>query len=580
MNKKKWFIMNKKADFKGLAKTYGLSPITIRCIINRDVKPNEIGKFISGSVKDLYAPDKLMNARLAAEEIKVAIDTGKKIRVIGDYDVDGETATIILTTGIKKCGGNVDYAVPDRIIDGYGLNENLIRKANEDGVEVIITCDNGIAAYSQIELANELGITTIITDHHEVPFINKENGDKEYIIPNAKVVVDPKQNGETYPQIGICGAVVAFKVISILYSLYCVPTKELDELLMFASLATVCDVMELKDENRLIVREGLRILNNSTNVGMKALIEACSLTGKTVTSGHLGFIVGPTCNAAGRLKSASLAIELFFEEDTEIAAEKAMQLRLINENRKNMTEVKTLEAINTIETTSLKDDKIILVKIDDCHESIAGIIAGRIREHYNKPSVVFTDAHECGIKGSGRSIEAYNMFEEFNKHRDIFVKFGGHAMAAGMSLASIDDLNTLRKILNEETTLTEEDFCEITHVDMELPIEYATLDLAKELLLMEPFGVGNSKPLFAVRDLTIIEAYEMGKNHNAMKYFVRTKNGHYGIFYDFGDIDKFIGHLKEKYGEDVMDKLRKHNESSGVVETIAYTISVNSYNAD
>lgn len=572
---KKWFVAAKKADFNKLSKKYGISPITARCIVNRDVSETDVGKYLFGKRSDMYNAKLLLNAELAAKHIKTAIKAKKKIRIIGDYDVDGVMASEILNHGLTKCGANVDYIVPHRIEDGYGLNENLIRKAYEDGIDMIITCDNGIAAKDQINLANELGMQVIVTDHHEVPYV-EVNGEKEYVLPEALVVVDPKQPNETYPFIGICGALVAFKVIDLLYELYRIPKKELDFLLQFAAFATVCDVMELKDENRIVVREGLRVINETPCKGIEKLIEATGLSEKTITAGHLGFILGPCVNASGRLDTALKAIELLEETDDDKAMLLAIELKNLNDDRKHLTEEKVAEALHMIETTSLNDDMILTVKIDDCHESIAGIIAGRIRERYNKPTLVFTDV-ETGLKGSGRSTEAYNMFEELNKHRDMFIKFGGHKMAAGMSVDSIDILNAIRKILNEETTLTEDDLAEITHIDMELPIEYATLELANDLKLLEPFGVANSSPLFAIRDLQITRAVEMGAKHNAMRYHVKTKYGLRSVVYDFGNIDVFINHLKEKYGETVMEDLAMAKRDD-VFETITYKLDVNSYN--
>lgn len=574
-NKKKWFVSNRKADFETLSRQHGVSPITIRCIINRGVDPKDIKKYLYGKRTDMYNPKLLLNAEIAAIEIKEAIKEKKKIRIIGDYDVDGEMSTTILRTGIERCGGNVDYAIPDRIIDGYGLNENLVRKAIEDGINLIVTCDNGIAAFNQIQLANENGVEVIITDHHEVPYVENEAGERDYIIPPAKVVVNPKLPNDTYPQKGICGAVVAYKVIEILYSLYRVPKKELENLLMFAAIATVCDVMELSDENRIIVREGLAILNSTNHVGIKALIDACGLSEKTITAGHLGFVIGPTCNAAGRLQSATLAIELMFETDCDKALEKAQGLRAINQQRKDMTETNTALAFEIIENSSLKDDKVLVVNLDSCHESLAGIIAGKVRERYCKPAIVFTKT-EDGYKGSGRSIEAYNMFEELNKIKPLFVKFGGHPMAAGMSVESYEKLEEVRSRLNELTTLTEDDFCEVSHIDAELPFQNASLALAQELTLLEPFGVGNAAPLFGARNINFTRALEMGANHNAMRYYIKGMYDHKYCLYDFGNIDLFINHLKARYGETVMDDL-KVSSRNDVVETIIYKVSINHY---
>lgn len=572
---KKWFIANKKADFDAISKEFGISSVLARCIINRGVLVENIGKYLNGTKEDMYSPKLLLNAEKAAMYLKNFILQKKRIRVIGDYDVDGVTATKILIHGLRLCGANVDYVIPHRITDGYGLNENLIKQAYEDGIEVIVTCDNGIAAKSQIDLANELGIQVIVTDHHEVPYV-EEDGERTYIIPNALVVVDPKQEGETYPQIGICGAVVAYKVIVLLYELFEIDKSELDYLLQFAAIATICDVMDIVDENRVIVKTGLQIINTNPCVGLAKLIEATKMSGKTITAGHIGFIIGPCINASGRLETAVKAVNLLEEEDEFNALALATELKDINDARKKMTEEKAAEAFKIIEETSIGSDNILMVNLDDCHESIAGIIAGRVKERYNQPSIVLTKVEE-GYKGSGRSIPAYNMFEELNKIKKMFTKFGGHAMAAGMSIADLETLNAIRKVLNENNSLTNDDFAEITHIDGELPLENATLKLAKELTKLEPFGVANATPLFAIRDLQIVSALEMGSNHNAIKYTVATKSGFKTYLYDFGNIDTFIDFLKEKYGEEVLEELKKGTRND-VFVTITYKISVNTFN--
>ena len=572
---KKWFLINKKADFEAISKKFGISRILARCIINRNVTPENIEKYLHGTKKSMYSPHLLLNANLAANYLHDFIKESKKIRVIGDYDVDGVTATKILITGLRTCGANVDYAIPHRITDGYGLNENLIRAAYDDGVEVIVTCDNGIAAKEQIDVANKLGMKVIVTDHHEVPYI-EENGERNYILPNALCVVDPKQEGDTYPQTGICGAVVAYKLIELLYEKFNISNDELDYLLQFAAIATICDVMDIVDENRIIVKAGLDIINTRPCMGIAKLIEATKMSGKTITAGHIGFIIGPCINASGRLETAQKAVNLLEEEDEFTALALATELKDINEARKKMTEDKANEAYQLIEETDLGKDSIFVVNLEDCHESIAGIIAGRIKERYNKPTLVFTKT-EHGYKGSGRSIPAYNMFEELNKVRDLFVKFGGHAMAAGMSVANLDSLNRVREVLNQRSTLVEDDFAEVTHIDGELSLEYATLNLAKELSLLEPFGVANATPLFAIRDLQIVKAFEMGSNHNAMKYTVKTPSGATSQLLDFGNIDNFIEHLKNLYGEEVLNEINNGTRND-VFVTITYKISVNVFN--
>ena len=577
MKKKVWFIKNRRGDFKRLSAMCNISPITAKCILNRDIAEDGFKKYINGTRKDMYSPYLLPNAENAADLILDCIKKKLKIRIVGDYDMDGIGATYTFVTGIKKCGGNVDYALPHRILDGYGLNIEIIKRAIADGVQVIITCDNGIAAADAIKFAKQNGLIVIVTDHHEVPYKEDSLGRKRHIVPKADVVVDTKMRvkrpQKPYPQIGICGAEIAYKIVEILYEKKRIPKYNLDELLQVVAMSTICDVMELKDENRIVVKEGLRLINSTPIVGIKALIKASNLEGKTISAGQIGFILGPTCNASGRLDTADKAVNLFLEQDEFKALDMANELRNLNSTRQQMTDINVEKAIEIFDN-QFQDDTVLVTVLPDCHESIAGIIAGRIRERYCKPTIIFTQIEDGSVKGSCRSIEAYNMFEKLTEQKTLFTKFGGHKLAAGMSLASVSDVDKLRVALNANSGLTEDDLVEITKVDMILPFHYATVELIDELSIMEPFGVANAAPLFGVKDVHITRALELGTKHNAMRYYV-TSEGKKSQIYDFGNIDGFIDFLKEKYGDNVIDDI--NNGKVEPIVSIAYKVSINEY---
>ena len=558
----KWFVMNKKADFDKVGEEYNISPITARIIRNRDVLTDEeIRSFIKGDRASLYSPNLLYGMDKGCKLIKEAIDNDLKIRVIGDYDVDGICASHVLFSGLTKLGAKVDVAIPHRVKDGYGLNDNMIREAHEDGVGFILTCDNGIAATEPVALAKELGMNVVVTDHHEVPF-EESNGERIECLPPADAVIDPKQKNCHYPQEGICGAVVAMKVIEALNETMGSPQGRdeiLDELLPFAALATVCDVMELLGENRVIVKEGLKLLRSNPCKGIEALMRANSLDKSGLNAYHLGFVIGPSLNATGRLDSAMRAFDLLKATDDAEAALIAGELKSLNDSRKSMTLDGTNKAKEIIEEKGFDKDSVLVVYLPDCHESLAGIIAGRIREAYNKPTFILTDGEE-GLKGSGRSIDEYNMFEAMCEVKDVFTKFGGHKLAAGLSLPREKE-EELRKRLNENSTLTEDDFYKKVHIDMMLPISFATEPLARELDLLEPYGVGNPKPLFAGKDIKFINSKRIGNGGKYGKYTILDEQGKGREAVFFGDADAFDEHLREH----------------GNVSNITYQLGLNTY---
>lgn len=562
----KWMVAAKKADFNKIAKDYGITPVLARIMRNRDIiKDEDISRFLKGDLGDLYDPFLLKGMDRAVEIILRKIGEGAHLRIIGDYDVDGICSAFILEQGIRALSGRTDRVIPHRIKDGYGLNDKLIEDAKEDGIDTIITCDNGIAAAAQIEYAGRLGMTVVVTDHHEVPF-EEDNGKKRFVLPDADAVVDPKQPGCEYPFKQICGAVVAYKLIQALFERakeisfsQAEVTEEkkqelLSYLLPFAALATVCDVMELRDENRIIVKYGLKAMNETKNFGLRALLTVNGIEEKEITPYHAGFIIGPCLNATGRLDSADRALRLFEETKWKNAVVEAADLKSLNDSRKKMTEDGVLEAVKKVEESSLKDDRVLVVYLPDCHESLAGIIAGRIKEKFHRPAFVLTKAEE-GIKGSGRSIEAYSMYDEMTGCKELFTKYGGHKMAAGLSLAGEDDIALLRQALNQNCQLTEEDFEETVHIDVPMPLSYANREFIKELSYLEPFGTGNPKPLFAQKNISLLNGKILGKNKNVGKYVIADEEGRtYDMIY-FGDIDKLNEFLAERYGERIVEIL-------------------------
>lgn len=572
----KWFIQTKKADFHQLGKKYGIDPVIARIIRNRDiVHEDEIDMFLNGTLNNLHSPWLMKDMEKAVKIISEKIEQNKKIRVIGDYDIDGVNATYILLKGLSRCGAIVDTDIPDRMKDGYGINESLIDSAIEAQIDLIITCDNGIAAINQIAYAKQKGITVIITDHHDIPYEEIEGIRKE-IYPMADAIINPKQSECHYPFDRICGAVVALKLVQALFEVYQIPEKEWHPLIENAAMATVGDVMDLVNENRIIVKEGLKRISKTSNKGLSSLLSLNGLEGD-ISSYHIGFVIGPCINAGGRLDTAKRALELLSSESIEEAGRLAGDLKSLNDSRKELTLKGLEEALHIIETTNLKNDKVLIVYLPDCHESLAGIIAGRIRENYNKPVIVFTDAHECA-KGSGRSIEAYNMFEELSKFKDLFLKFGGHPMAAGLSLPK-ENIDLLREKLNQETTLTKEDFVAKILIDVPMPIHYITEQLVKQLEILEPFGKANEKPTFAEKNLKIITARILGKNQNVLKLLIQNEDGCKMDAMFFGNIEQFNSFLTLKYGEAELNKMYAGKENQ-IRLSITYYPSINEYNGN
>lgn len=571
-----WFITAKKADFYKIAEQYHIDPVIARIIRNKDIIEDEdIRKYLYGDKKDLYEPVQMKDVSRAAELIQQNIDSNRKIRVIGDYDADGICSSYILLKGLTLCGANADTVIPHRVKDGYGLNENLIQEAYHDGIHTIVTCDNGIAAANQIAYANQLGMTVIITDHHEIPYEDTD-GERIYILPEAEAVVNPKQDDCQYPYKNICGAVVAYKLIQQLFFLMH-PKKEmelLEEFLEIAAFATICDVMELRDENRIIVKYGLENMRHTRNAGLKALIEVCGLESKKISAYHIGFILGPCINATGRLDTAKRALSLLQCEKRAEAVQIAEDLKNLNDSRKELTLKGVAEAERYLEENHIAADKVFVIFLPDCHESLAGIIAGRIRETYGKPTFVLTKGEE-EVKGSGRSIENYHMYERMTDCKELFIKYGGHKMAAGLSMKE-DYIDEFRKRLNENSGLTDEDFIKKVHIDVAMPLSYVTKDLIKELEVLEPFGVGNTKPVFAQKDIHIINGKIMGKNQNVGKYRISDEGGNFYEMIYFGDVEAFHTFLDQRAEEMGVKQLTEGNRTD-IVISITYYPGINSY---
>ena len=540
----KWVISAKRADFKEIAASFGIDQVTARLIRNRDIVGQEnIRKYLYGDRTCLYDPFLMKGMEKITEILEEKIREKKKIRIIGDYDIDGVMSTYILLTGLRGGGAVVDHVIPDRMKDGYGLNENLIQQAREEEIDTIITCDNGIAASSQIQKGKEMGMTILVTDHHDIPF-QMVNGEKKEILPPADVVVNPKQGECTYPFSGLCGAGVALKVMEALYRKIQPQRDIADELMEFAAIATVGDVMDLKDENRILVKEGLKRLHKTSNLGLQELCRVNNLEPENITPYHIGFVLGPCLNATGRLDTAIRALKLLCSDNREEAARLAGDLKSLNESRKELTAQGVEKAIELVERTELKNDSVLVVYLPECHESLAGIIAGRIREKYHKPAFVLTRGKE-GIKGSGRSTESYSMFEKLSECGEYLTKYGGHPMAAGLSLEE-KNIEPFRKKLNELSGLKPEDFVEKVTIDVPMPVNYIRKDLIQEMKLLEPFGKGNEKPMFAQKGLRIMDVRVFGKNRNVVKIKLADEMGYPmdGIY--FGDGDVFLEEIHDK----------------------------------
>ena len=540
----KWFVSAKKADFKEIGRQFDIDPVIARLIRNRDVTGEKaIQEYLRGTIQDIPGPELLKGMKEATSILRQKIRENKKIRIIGDYDIDGVTATYILIKGLERLGARADTYIPDRITDGYGIHMPLIYKALEDGVDTIVTCDNGIAAAKEIGFAKEKGLTVIVTDHHEVPFI-EDNGERTYILPPADAVINTKQPGCPYPNKNLCGAVVAMKLIWALYDGSHIPETEKEEFLELAAIATVGDVMDLQGENRILVKEGLKRLPYTKNKGLQALIRVTGLEVSRISSYHIGFVLGPCINASGRLDTAARSLRLLQCEDADEAARLAGDLKALNDSRKALTEKGKDAAIQLIENTDLKNDPVLVVYLPECHESLAGIIAGRIREKYNRPVFVLTKG-EKGVKGSGRSIQQYSMFEELVKCGDLLDQYGGHPMAAGLSLPE-ENVSLLRKRLNEQCTLKEEDLIPKVMIDVPMPISYISTKLVEQLSLLEPFGKGNTKPLFAQKNVRALNSRVIGKNHNVTKLQLMDEQGYVMEAVYFGNVPEFMDFLSAR----------------------------------
>ena len=534
----KWMVYNKKADFQKIGSEFGIDPVIARLIRNRDIQDmKEIRSYLYGTLAEIPSPWKMKDMERAVQILQKKITQKKKIRIIGDYDIDGVTATCILLKGLKRLNANVDTYIPDRVKDGYGMHEQLIDKALEDGIDTILTCDNGIAAAAEIEYAKKEGLTVIVTDHHDIPFRDTEDG-RIWIIPKADAVVNPKQNDCLYPNKNICGAVVAWKLIWALYERLGIDSDEIWDFLELAAIATVGDVMDLQGENRIIVKEGLKKLSSTSFEGLKALICVNNLEGAEITVYHVGFVIGPCINASGRLDTAARSLELLLADNMEDAMKLADDLYDLNQSRKAMTEQGKEQAIQSIEENNLGKDRVLVVYLPDCHESLAGIIAGRIREAYNKPVFVLTKGAD-GVKGSGRSIEAYSMYEELVKCSDLLTQFGGHPMAAGLSMEE-KNVELFRRRLNDNCTLTEQDLIPKIMIDVPMPISYLSKKLTEQLKVLEPFGKGNSKPLFAQKNLRAVGIRVLGRNRNVAKMLLIDENGIKMDAVYFGEAQEFV----------------------------------------
>lgn len=516
-----WFVYKKKADFQKNAEKFQIDPVIARLIRNREIiEEDDIQKYLFGNLSEISDPFLMYGISKAVKILKDKIAQKKKIRIISDYDVDGIVSNYILWKAINDLDGKIDFQIPNRITDGYGINEHIIEQACRDQVDTILTCDNGIAAAEAIQFGRKQGLTMIVTDHHEVPFKVMEDGSRKEHLPNAHVVIDPKQESCHYPYPLLCGAGVVFQLMRALYQEMNEDETKLEPLLPFLAIATVCDVVDLTGENRIFVKEGLSRINKTENVGLRALLKVHEMEEKPIRAYDLGFVIGPCMNASGRLDTAERVVDLFLEGNTDRAVEMAQNLKELNEERKRMTEKGVLEALEQAEKYVLDGHKVLVLYLPDCHESIAGIIAGRVKDRLHHPVFVLTNAKD-GLKGSGRSIEQYSMFEEMMKIEDVFTKFGGHPMAAGCSL-EIEKLEEFRRRINAESTLTEEDFVQKVHIDIDMPVDYLNLDFIEQLSVLEPFGKANKKPLFAHRKLKIEQVRVFGKGKNVIKLSLKS----------------------------------------------------------
>lgn len=569
-----WLVYNKRADFNGNARKHGIDPVTARIIRNREIIEDEdIRKYLSGGIGDLYDPHLLKDGDKLCEILIQKIEEGKAVRIIGDYDIDGVMSSYILLTALERLGAKVSVAIPHRMTDGYGLNANLIQNAKSDGIDTILTCDNGIAAISEIALAKSYGMTVLVTDHHEVMF-EETGGGKKYLESEADAIVNPHQITCNYPYKELCGAGVAWKIVCLLYEKKQIDFAEAEDLLEYVAFATVGDIVSLTDENRILVKEGLKRIHHSKNIGMRALIAKCGLEMDRLGSYHFGFVLGPCINAGGRLDTAQRSLELFRAKDVEEASRIAGELVALNEERKELTQKGVDLALATCEEKGYDKDLVIVLYLPTVHESIAGIIAGRVREVYHRPVFVLTDS-EQGVKGSGRSIEAYPMYEKLSECKELLNKFGGHKMAAGLSLEA-EKIEQFRQKINVNCKLSEKDLHETIHIDVPMPIDYPTINLLQEFELLAPFGKENERPVFADRDISIRRMWIIGKNRNVLRLDLISSNGKpvQGIY--FGDIDAFLQYFSEKFSEEEVENCL-HGRENELKMLAVYAPSINRY---
>ncbi len=567
-------ILNKGADFKGISQRFHISPRMACLIRNRDIIGDEqIEQYLNGTIADLHDGMLMKDMALAVEILTEKIRTGERVRIIGDYDIDGINATYILLEGLEYLGGEVDTDIPDRMKDGYGLNKSLIDRALDDGIDTIITCDNGIAATEEIAYGKEMGMTIIVTDHHEVPYEDRE-GVRYYKLPPADAVVDPKQEMCMYPFKELCGAAVAYKLVEALLEVNGKDVEDVDYLMENVAVATVGDVMDLVGENRLFVKQGLEMLKHTRNLGLKALMECNGLETKRLSAYHIGFVIGPCLNASGRLDTAKRALELLCARTKKEADILAGDLKALNDSRKEMTQIAVEEAISQVEENGMQENSVLVVYLLHCHESLAGIVAGRIRERYYKPVFVLTGAKE-GIKGSGRSIEAYHMYEKLNECKEFLTKFGGHKLAAGLSMKEAD-LEAFRNKLNAKANLSREDLTEKVLIDMQMPFLGVTQALVEELELLEPFGKGNTKPVFAERNVEFLKAWILGKNRNILKFRVKDANQTEMDAIYFGDAEKMIDYMEKQFGKRATEQVFAGG-AAGIKMAVTYYPGINEY---
>ena len=569
-----WMVINKGADFKGIGNKFHIDPVTARIIRNREViGDEEIQSFLAGTLQELPDVHLMQDLDLLVEVLDEKIKEKAKIRIIGDYDIDGVMSSYLLYRALTRCGAKVDVAIPNRITDGYGLNRNLITEAFESGVDTILTCDNGIAAIEEIAYAKEMGMTVLVTDHHEIPFKDVD-GERIYMRSVADAIVNPHQKTCAFPYKDLCGAGVAWAVIVALYEKNNIEQKEAKELLEFVAFATVGDIMSLTGLNRILVREGLKRIHHTTNIGMRALISRCGLLPEQIDTYHFGFVLGPCINAAGRLDTARRALSLFISESPEEAAEVADELVILNEERKEMTRQGVEEAKQLVEEGGYENDPVLILYLPNVHESIAGIIAGRIREYYYRPTFILTKG-EDGVKGSGRSTEEYSMYEQMCKCSDLLTKFGGHPMAAGLSLPE-ENVEAFRKQMNENCPFRAEEMVQTIHIDVPMPVDYVTNALVEEFSILAPFGKDNPKPVFADRNLKISRMWIVGKNQNVLRMTLISEQGRPLSAIYFGDIEAMQTYLMEQYGTQEVDKAF-HGRENNMQISIVYSPKLNTY---